>query len=96
MNTGDGVTYTAAELIKPNKGCGPFCLFSTLDDVKNYLSIMKIKDMCQIWLCMYEASESLKVWIPTSNDTIHACPLEVLPKNTILADRVRLVFEVEV
>ena len=81
MWTGNELQYKINEWIKPKKGCGPLCVFNTIEDAKNF----KWSDHI-IYECLYEKSLEHKVYIGNEVKTIFD-----LPQGTVLATKVQLI-----
>jgi hypothetical protein len=89
-----GILYKINEWIKPNKNCGPLCLFKTFEEAEKYKGWFKRK----IYLCEYEPSDDLKVWVDKNydnNDYNPFCELDCLYKNTKLAKKIKILEEVK-
>lgn len=74
--------YGIGMLAKPNRGCGPLCVYNNL---KNATKSFRIGGSFRAYSCLYVPSNEDKVWIFDAERD-----LEVLPPGTMLADVVML------
>ena len=85
-----GIEYKLNQKVYPRKGCGPLCVFDTLEDVKNFSDFFIYDNAVRIFKCKYEESEEDKIW-----DYFHEISLSDLPYGTKLADWVELTEEIK-
>ena len=77
---GDVLRYKVNKWIKPRKGCGPICIFNTIEDAKKFK-----RDNHTIYECLYERSPEHRVYNGNEGESIFH-----LPRGTILATKVKL------
>lgn len=70
----------------PKKGCGPLCVFTSLEDALNFASLPH-----HIYLCYYKPSRGTYIWWRTLEGDKDWLPLSSLSKGKALALAVQLV-----
>ena len=73
--------YKVNKWIKSRKGCGPLCVFNTIENAKDFKW-----DNQTIYECLYEKSNEHKVYCGNGERSIFS-----LPQGTILATKVELI-----
>lgn len=89
--TGDRVQYKMKEWVGPVPGDGPLCVFEDYRDAKAFKHHLLRYYGLVVMACDYEPSAMRMIW---RQDWDGGCEIELLPMGTVLADRVRLVCEV--
>ena len=82
------VKYEVNTWVSPCYGCGPLCVFDTLQDALHFVGK---DDSISIYECIYEKSKQNKIYYISSGEFSHKRPLVKLPKGTVLANKVKLV-----
>lgn len=91
MMNGGGLThYKLNEWTKPYEHAGPLCVFNNIDDMWEFMSNFEGAGYMQIYTCLYEPSDAFSVWHKEYEDTRREMGIRLLPKGTILADRVKV------
>jgi len=73
--------YKVNKWIKSRKGCGPLCVFNTIENAKDFKW-----DNHTIYECLYEKSNEHKVYCGNEERSIFS-----LPQGTVLATKVKLI-----
>lgn len=85
----DEVTYKVGEWTRPNEGCGPLCVFSTLAGVRKFCNEYLRHRSFFCFQCVIEPSKHRAVWGEFCREEVR-----FLPYDTTLADAVMFVAEV--
>ncbi|KKM74718.1 hypothetical protein LCGC14_1397460 [marine sediment metagenome] len=95
VTSGEGqVEYKVGEQVHPQKGCGPLCVFSSIEAAQQYignsiLSDIRNRHCSTIYLCDYVPDElNISVWTVTRSGLIPDIT------GTILAKSVRIIKEI--
>lgn len=80
------VEYKLQEFIKPQKRCGPLCVFNDIEFALSFAS----GTTSRVFECEYIPSKKSKVW-----DDRRKEDLTWLPLNTVLASAVKLLEEIK-
>ena len=83
------VFYLMNEWVKPQKGCGPLCVFETKLDALRFLGIKQSDSYMikrYVFPCLYYESKK-----KFPHDENKWCGVSVLPPGTVLASRVMLI-----
>ena len=102
MNNKSGVEYAKETPSYPRTGCGPLCVFNSLEIAKQYIRDMAIYkrdgkaigDYGRLFTCSYEPSDETGVWFLTMREGAAVfTSLCDLPNGTCLAKSVTLIEE---
>jgi len=85
-----GIQYSKEETITPNKGCGPLCVFETVEDAQAFAYVYVYEKKWEIWEVKYKPSRKQRIF--NKQDTY---ALKDLPWGTRLADSVQLLTCIE-
>jgi len=84
------VVYEAGSWVKPQVNCGPLSVFESIETAKKFMvDHFGQRDKLQLWKCEYVRSYSTKMWTP-----FRRFYSAILPKGTKLADKVKLIEEI--
>ena len=81
------VKYILNQKVYPKKGCGPLCVFDTLENAKK--SYLPFFCGFKVFKCNYKESKKKKIW-----NNRYKSSLKDLPSGTRLANWVELIEEV--
>lgn len=79
-----GLRYPKLKEMKPKKGCGPLCVFTSKEDARIFARIENYEHLIVV-KCEYKESIHTNIW---HNLSFSRVSLECLPFRTILADSV--------
>ena len=90
------VEYKKNEWIRPNKGCGPLCVFNDQELARKFLSyyFSGERSAIRVFKCKIKKSKASKIWGTNAINKKSIRPLMELPAGTVLARQVMLTEEV--